>query len=316
MDENPMTEKEYGTSGETTPKSNALPWVAAVVLACAFIVAMGLYFRSQDSQKQLAKANTQMSSDLDQMHDQVQALNAKVSALMATPPAPPVASPTNGENGQGTSEPVAVQHPTARHAKARHVAKDDPRWKKMQDQLDANKQAIDSTQQDLSNARSEFSNNLSSTKDELNGTIAKNHDELVALEKKGERSYFEFDLAKSKAFQRVGPLSLSLRKTNTKNSFYDMSVLVEDSRVTKKHVSLFEPVLFYPSDSHQPVELVVNRIDKNTVRGYVSAPKYKASELAAAASSQQPNSNPSATTTPATPDSKSTDLQHRPDDQQ
>jgi hypothetical protein len=160
------------------------------------------------------------------------------------------------------------------------VAKDDPRWKQMQDQLAENKQQIDATQEDVANARTEMANTLNSTKDELGGSIAKTHDELVELEKKGERSYFEFNLVKSKAFERVGPMSLSLRKTNVKNAFYDVSVLVEDSRLNKKHINLFEPVLFYPSDNHQPLELVVNRIDKDSIRGYVSAPKYKENQAA------------------------------------
>jgi hypothetical protein len=241
-----------------------------------------MYFREQDSRKQLAAANSQMSAQLDQMHDQVQTLNAKVGALMAMPPAQPVPSQTSAPpEVVGAVTPPTVTQTTVRHKKiAKHVAKDDPRWKQMQDQLAENKQQIDATQEDVANARTEMANNLNSTKDELGGSIAKTHDELVELEKKGERSYFEFNLVKSKAFERVGPMSLSLRKTNVKNAFYDVSVLVEDSRLNKKHINLFEPVLFYPSDSHQPLELVVNRIDKDSIRGYVSAPKYKENQAA------------------------------------
>jgi hypothetical protein len=34
-------------------------------------------------------------------------------------------------------------------------------------------------------------------------------------------------------------------------------------------------------DDTQPVQIVINRIDKNTVHGYVSEPKYRQSELGA-----------------------------------
>jgi len=34
----------------------------------------------------------------------------------------------------------------------------------------------------------------------------------------------------------------------------------------------------------QPVQIIVNKIDKDTVHGYISAPRYKPSELAAAGS--------------------------------
>ncbi len=64
----------------------------------------------------------------------------------------------------------------------------------------------------LSGAREE----IDKTRDELEGSIAKNHDELVELEKRGERNSYEFEIDKSKQFSKVGPLSVSLRKVNQK----------------------------------------------------------------------------------------------------
>ena len=49
-------------------------------------------------------------------------------------------------------------------------------------QLDAQGQALDATKQDLV-----------STRTELQGSIAKTHDEIVVLQRKGERNYYEFD---------------------------------------------------------------------------------------------------------------------------
>ena len=151
----------------------------------------------------------------------------------------------------------------------------------MQAQLDEEKKQLASTQQDLEKTRSDLQSNLSSTRDELGGSIAKTHDELVELEKRGERNYFEFDLTKSKGFKHVGSVSLSLRKTNTKHDNYSLVMLVDDRQLTKKSVNLYEPVVFYPPDSTQALQLVVNQIGKDEVHGYVSEPKYKRSELAA-----------------------------------
>ena len=39
--------------------------------------------------------------------------------------------------------------------------------------------------------------------------------------------------------------------------------------------------MFYQSDTLQPVEIVINEISKDHIHGYVSAPKYRKSELAA-----------------------------------
>lgn len=304
MDEKPIHEQEK-ISGEepiSSSRSNAWPWAAVLVLGFAVVITLVLFFREQDSRQQLATANAQMNSQLSQMHDQVSDLTSRVNALLAAPPAQTRAAedpPTHAAESQ------TAQRPTVKHAGAKKHAKDDPRWKQMQAQLAENKEQIDATQQKVDSTREELEGNLNSTRDDLNGSIAKTHDELVVLEKKGERAYYEFNLSKSKGFDRVGPVSLSLRKTNVKNGFYDMAVLVEDSRLNKKHINLFEPVLFYPTDSHQPLELVVNKIDKDHVQGYVSAPKYKEAQTAAnATSGDQP-----------APDDKSA-LPHRPGDKQ
>jgi hypothetical protein len=91
-------------------------------------------------------------------------------------------------------------------------------------------------------------------------------------------------MTKSKSLQRVGPLQVGLRKTNSKHKFYDLSMLVDDMRLDKKHVNLYEPVWITLADRTQPLELVVNQVGKDSVAGYLSEPKYKKSELAASAS--------------------------------
>jgi len=128
--------------------------------------------------------------------------------------------------------------------------------------------------------RDSLETSLSSTKDELNGSIAKTHEELVVLQKRGERNYFEFDLTKSKQFQRFGPLTLSLRRTDAKHMNYDLSMVVDDNQLRKNRVNLYEPIWIHAESAGQPVQVVVNKISKNFVHGYISAPKYKPSELA------------------------------------
>jgi len=160
---------------------------------------------------------------------------------------------------------------------------DDPRWKKVQGQLDNQAKQIDSTRQDLTNTRTE-----------LQGSIATTHDELLMLEKKGERSYYKFDLDKSGQFEREGPVGVRLRKANTKHEYADLEMRVDDFKVSKNHVNIYEPVVFYSSDRKLPVELVINSISKNHIHGYISEPKYKAAELEAMAN---PSANNAATGT-------------------
>jgi hypothetical protein len=151
-----------------------------------------------------------------------------------------------------------------------HVPRDDPRWKKFQAQLDEQGKQIDQTRQDLT-----------SSHDELQGSIARTHDELVVLQRKGERNYYEFDISKGKSFQAKGPVGIRLKKANTKHQYADLDLQVDDAQLGQKHVNLYQPVMFYAGDNGQPVELVINNIGKDRIHGYVSAPKYRQAELAA-----------------------------------
>ena len=171
---------------------------------------------------------------------------------------------------------LPVVHPAPKQARAHRQAvagrsrMAEARWKKVQSQLDEQGQAIAATRQDLGNTRTE-----------LQGSIARTHDELVVLQRKGERNYYEFDLDKAKRFMAEGPIGVRLRKANVKHQFADLELLVDDVSLTKKHVNLYEPAVFYAAESEHPVELVINKVTKNHIHGYVSAPKYRRSELAA-----------------------------------
>jgi hypothetical protein len=149
-------------------------------------------------------------------------------------------------------------------------------------QLARQSERIDEAQQTVQRTGDQLDGKINSTRDELNHSIATAHDGVVLLQKRGERNVYEFDLTRSKKFQRIGPLNLSLRKTDAKHRAYDLSVIVDDVNLDKKHVNLFEPVWIHLPDQSQPIQLVVNHIDKNQVRGYISEPRYKTQELGGA----------------------------------
>ncbi len=109
---------------------------------------------------------------------------------------------------------------------------------------------------------------------------------MVVLQKRGERNYYEFALDKSKQYSRVGPLSVELRKADAKHKRFDMMMLVDDNEFQKKSVNLYETVWISLSDRPQPIELVVNKITKDHIEGYLSEPKYKKSELQSSVSTK------------------------------
>ncbi|HWB84041.1 MAG TPA: hypothetical protein VG675_07870 [Bryobacteraceae bacterium] len=109
--------------------------------------------------------------------------------------------------------------------------------------------------------------------DGANVRIATNGTELATLRRLGERNYFEFKLGKTKQPQRVGDITLLLKKTDPKHNKYTVDVMADDKMTEKKDKNINEPVQFYTSKAHQPYELVVNQVQKNLIVGYLSTPK-------------------------------------------
>lgn len=105
------------------------------------------------------------------------------------------------------------------------------------------------------------------------GLIATNGKELLALKRLGERNYFEFNLAKSKTPQKVGDVTLLLKKADPKKNRYTVEVMADDRKTEKKDKTVNEPVQFYTSKAKQPYEIVVNQVKKDLIVGYLATPK-------------------------------------------
>src|ERR1700676_270995 len=109
--------------------------------------------------------------------------------------------------------------------------------------------------------------------------IARNHEELEQLKRMGERDYYEFTLNGKGQKQHVGSMQVELRGASAKKHQYTVALYVDDMRLEKKNKSINEPIYFYTSGSHQPMELVVNKVADKTVTGYPSVPKSLAASV-------------------------------------
>ena len=282
-EEKPQVEQEpeVEETAEYEPASPRFRFGFLAVALLAFVGLFGYSIHERNLARQLSGQNDQTAAALKATHGQMDALNAKLDAMAAA--RQPVA----------TNQAVVPAAQT-RPAVVRH-SKPDPRWKKFQTQLDAQGKAIEDTRTNLDSTRQD----LSSARTELQGSIAKTHDDLVVLQRKGERNYFEFDIDKSKQFSHAGPVGVSLRKANTKHQYADLELMVDDLKMSKKHLNLYEPAMFYPGDEPRPLELVINRISKDHIHGYISAPKYRNSELNAMSNSAAPATTTAQDTTGA-----------------
>ena len=100
-----------------------------------------------------------------------------------------------------------------------------------------------------------------------------NRSEIATLRRFNERDRISFQLAKSKEMQRVGDIQLRLRDTDIKRNKFSIEILADDKKFVKKQRQVAEPVMFYMGDSAQPYELVVTKIEKDAVSGYLARPK-------------------------------------------
>jgi uncharacterized coiled-coil protein SlyX len=307
----------HNQNGLATARADANRWLVIAVVALLGIAAVTFAYglHQQSMVRQLTAQTATANAAVNQMQGQLNAVTAKLNDMTtartssqapaaSTPPPDASISEASVDGAAKTPETASLSTPatSAKSAPAkRHVAKRrapvvDKKYVQLQSQLAEQQKQLKETQDQVAKDRSELAGTINSTRDDLNGSIAKTHDELVALEKRGERSYFEFDLSKSKQFQRVGPLTLSLRKADTKHKSYDVAMIVDDNELQKRKVNLYEPIWIHAESDSQPVQIIVNRIDKDTVHGYISAPKYKSPELAAVGSA---NVTPVSTKSPA-----------------
>jgi hypothetical protein len=131
---------------------------------------------------------------------------------------------------------------------------------------------LDATREDLKMARSEM------------GTlIARNHDEIDQLRRLGERDYIEFTIVGRNKPQKVGNVTVELKGINEKRNQFSAAVTIEDKLFEKKNRAMNEPIFFYLSGTHIPEEIVVNKVGKNTISGYLSIPKANSQTAASAA---------------------------------
>jgi uncharacterized protein (DUF2141 family) len=134
---------------------------------------------------------------------------------------------------------------------------------------------LNSTKEDLKMAKSEM------------GTlIARNHDEIDQLRRLGEREYVEFTIAGKNKPQKVGNVTVELKGVNQKKNQFSVAMTVEDKLFNKKNRALNEPIFFYTSGTRLPEELVINKVGKDQISGYVSIPKANAQPQSPSASAR------------------------------
>jgi len=204
----------------------------------------------KDRLAQDEKANTDLQGDLNVVTKKLKITQAQLTNARAE------AAKLNDE----TSQKLTALDTSVKGELATKASSDD--LKNVDTKVGGVRTDLDSTRDDLKMARSE-----------LGTLIARNHDEIDQLRRLGERDYIEFTVSGKNKPQKVGNVTVELKSVNQKRNQYSVSMTVEDKRFEKKNRALNEPVFFYISGTRLPEELVINKVGKDQVSGYVSIPK-------------------------------------------
>jgi uncharacterized protein (DUF2141 family) len=215
----------------------------------------------KDRLAQDEKANTDLQGDLNVVTKKLKITQGQLKTARAE------AAKLNDE----TTQKLTALDTSVKGELATKASSDD--LKNVDTKVGGVRTDLDTTRDDLKMARSEM------------GTlIARNHDEIDQLRRLGEREYVEFTIAGKNKPQKVGNLTVELKGVNQKRNQYSVVMVVEDKRFEKKNRALNEPVFFYTSGTRLPEELVINKVSKDQVSGYVSIPKANSQQAAAATS--------------------------------
>ena len=88
-----------------------------------------------------------------------------------------------------------------------------------------------------------------------------------------KRGRYDFELHEKAGYVTVREVSLRLKDVDLKRQRYDLDLVVNGKWVRKRHQNAHEPVTFYVKGVEKPYEVVITKIDKKQVAGYLSVPK-------------------------------------------
>jgi len=294
----PSPQESYSYENPGTPR-----WITILlVLMMAGIVVLGIagYNAQTKISQDLAdqqKQNKIVTAQLDQANSRIADLKSKMEITTQR------VGLTQSELAQAKSraESIRKEQQTSDEKLTAQLKESDEKIGAVASEVGNAKKDIEATKGDLEATKGKLERSLGDM-NVMSGLIARNHDDLDDLRRRGDRNYYEFTLQRSKSAQRVGPVQMSLNKTDPKKAKYTLTVVADDKTIEKKDKTSGEPVQFYVKGSARmaPYEIVVFDVGKNQITGYLATPKEGGAPPAAAAAPP----TGTAAATPAKPESE------------
>ena len=282
----PSPQESYHYESTGTPR-----WIAVLfglVIAGLAVLAYAHYSTqtriSQDLTKQ-QEQNRILSAQLDQANSRIADLKSQVEITTQR------MGLTQSEIAQAKSraESIRKEQQAADQKFTSQMKESEEKIGAVASEVGGAKKDIETTKSDLEATKGKLERSMGDM-NVMSGLIAHNRDDLEDLRRRGDRNYYEFTLQKSKKSQRVGPVQISLNKTDAKKSKYTITVIADDKTIEKKDKTSGEPVQFYVKGSARmaPYEIVVFDVGRNQITGYLATPKDAGTAAAPAAPADKP----------------------------
>ena len=282
----PSPQESYHYESGGTPR-----WIAVLfglVIAGLAVLAYAYYSTqtriSQDLTKQ-QEQNRILSAQLDQANSRIADLKSQVEITAQR------MGLTQSEIAQAKSRAEAIrkEQQAADLKFTSQMKESEEKIGAVASEVGSTKKDIEATKTDLEATKGKLERSMGDM-NVMSGLIARNRDDLEDLRRRGDRNYYEFTLQKSKNAQRVGPVQISLNRTDAKKSKYTITVFADDKTIEKKDKTSGEPVQFYVKGSARmaPYEIVVFDVGRNQITGYLATPKEGGTASAPAAPAAKP----------------------------
>jgi hypothetical protein len=285
----PLPPPEGGSSGLKIP----ILFGAVLALIAANVY---LFMKLEENKADLTKSREQLLTEISNLRESAQISNQTSRRHVETLKADLEAAQRRAAAAVGAAREDAIRTVAeterklkAEQERARQEVKQEI-GKVEQTSMAANQKLTETVNTEVTNVKKEIADNkteLDKTIENLkkvtgdlgvtSGYVATNSKELLALKQLGERSYFEFNLVKSKQPMKISDIMIQLKNADMKRNRYTIEIVADDKKVEKKDKNINEPVQFYMAKYRQPCELVVNQVAKDRIVGYLAQPKVLAS---------------------------------------
>src|SRR5207248_964440 len=221
----PQESFQYESAG--TPR-----WIAVlfgIVIAAMAVLGYAGYSTESRLNQELSeqeKQNKSVTAQLDQANSRIADLKSKMEITTQR------VGLTQSELAQAKrrAETIRKEQQTSDHKLTTQIKESDEKISAEAFEVGNAKKDIEATKGDLEATKGKLERSLGDM-NVMSGLIAHNHDDLDDLKRRGDRNYYEFTVQKSKNAQRVGPVQMSLNKTDPKKAKYTITVIADDKTI-------------------------------------------------------------------------------------